>query len=189
MIKIFRKRLKISSLFFLLLITVCLSFTVAAQKRDNLTDKEDLQVREAQELDLRMKVFVKIIERRFLALTDSNAVNNKQVQKDIDDWGELRTGESKDLLWDIQKTIDESIQKLDDAAERDQKNPLFGKAVHILADACKKWLPQLKATFDKTTDEKERGLIMTSIEYCNQVIEASAKVSKEVPKEEKKKKN
>jgi hypothetical protein len=169
----------------LLLAVSCLSFTVSAQKRDNLTDKEDLQVREAQELDLRMKVFVKIVDRRFLALTDPNAAQNKQVQKDIDDWGDLRVGTSQEIYWDIQKTINEAILKLDDAAERDQKNPLFGKAVHILADACQKWLAPLKPALGRTSDEKEKGLILASIDYCNQVLEASAKV----PKEEKKKKN
>lgn len=173
--------------FFLLLTIVCLSFTSFAQKRDNLTDKEDMQVREAQELDLRMKIYVKIIERRFLAISDANAANNKQIQKEIDDWGELRTGTSKDLYWDIQKTLDEAIGKIDDAAERDMTNPLFAKGVHILADACQKWLPTLKTALTKTEDEKEKGLILASIEYCNNIIEAATKVEK--PKDEKKKKN
>ena len=168
------------------ILIVFLSISVLAQKRDNLTDKEDMQVREAQELDLRMRVYIKIIDRRFLAINDANAPNNKQVQKDIDSWGDLRTGNSIDLFWDIQKTLDEAIGKIDDAAERDIKNPLFAKAVHLLADACGKWLPQLKSALDKIEDEKERGLVLGSIEYCSQIIEASGKVEK--PKDEKKKK-
>lgn len=176
-----------SKLLLLPLIIIFLSLSVFAQKRDNLTDKEDMQVREAQEIDWRMKTYVKIIDRRFLAISDANAVANKQVQKDIDDWGDLRTGSSIDLFWDIQKTLDEAIGKIDDAASFDMKNPLFGKAVHILADAGKKWLPQLKSALDKTSDEKEKGLILGAIEYCNQIIEASAKIEK--PKDEKKKKN
>lgn len=164
---------------------VCLSFTVFAQKRDNLTDKEDLQVREAQELDLRVKAYIKIIDRRLLALNNSNAAQDKQIQKDIDLWGDIRTGSTNDLFWDIQKTLDESIQKLDDVAERDSKNPLFSRSVHLLNDACQKWLPQFKSGLDKTLDDKEKGLILGSIEYCNQIIEATTKV----PKEEKKKKN
>lgn len=173
--------------YFLILISivVCLSFTAFAQKRDNLTDKEDLQVREAQELDLRLQAYIKIIDRRLLAINNSNAAQDKQIQKDIDLWGDIRTGSSNDLYWDIQKTLDEAIQKLDDIAERDTKNPLFSRAVHLLDDACKKWLPQFKAGLSKTSDEKEKGLILASIEYCDQIIEAAAKV----PKEEKKKKN
>ena len=59
---------------------------------------------------------------------------------------------------------------------------LFGKAVHILADGCRKWQPQFKTGLEKTTDEKEKGLILGSSEYCDQIIEASAKVPKEVKK-------
>ncbi len=172
--------------FFILLLIVFLSFSALAQKRDNLTDKEDNQVREAFEIDWRMNTYVKIIDRRFLAISDSNAANNKQAQKDINDWGELRTGNKIDLYWDIQKTLDEAIGKIDDAASFDMKNPLFGKAVHILADASKKWLPTLKSALDKTEDEKERGLILGSIEFCNQIIEASAKVEKPADKKSKK---
>lgn len=170
-----------------LIVLVCLSFTTFAQKRDNLTEKEDTQVRESQELDLRMKIYVKIIDRRFLAISDSNAASSKQIQKEIDDWGELRTGASKDLYWDVQKTLDEAIGKIDDAAARDMNNPLFAKSVHILADAAQKWIPQLKSALDKTTDEKEKGSILGAIEYCNNIIEASTKIDK--PKDEKKKKN
>ncbi len=177
--------MKTRILFLLLAIVTLLPIIVSAQKRDNLTDKEDLQVREIQEFDLRMKVYVKIIDRRLLAISDSNAPQNKQVQKDIDSWGELRIGSGRDLFWDIQKTLDEAIGKIDDVAERDLNNPLFGKAVHILSDGCKKWTPQFKLGLDKTTDEKEKGLIINSIESCTQVIEATSKI----PKEEKKKKN
>ena len=177
--------MKLRNLFLIIVTLLSLSIVVSAQKRDNLTDKEDLQVREIQEFDLRIKVYVKIIDRRLLAISDSTAPNSKQVQKDIDTWGELRTGASRDLFWDIQKTLDEAIGKIDDVAEREMNNPLFGKGVHILSDACQKWTPQFKSNLDKTTDEKEKGLIINSIESCQQVIEASAKV----PKEEKKKKN
>lgn len=160
--------------------------TVSAQKRDNLTEKEDAIIREAQELDLRMKVMVKIIDRRLLALngatTEIQTQNKKSKEKDDSDWGELRTGTFGELFWDIQKSLDEAIMKIDDAAEHDMNNPLFGKAVHILADGCQKWTPQFKTFLDKTKDEKEQGLVLGSIEFCNQIIEASAKVPKDVPK-------
>lgn len=178
-------KFKIQDLLLFFTLIVSLSFTVLAQKRDNMTDKEDLQVRDAFELDLRIQTYIKIVDRRLLAINNSNATQDKQVQKDIDTWGDLRTGESKDLYWDIQKTIDEAIQKLDDAAERDSKNPLFNRGVHILADAVKKWLPQFKAGLDKTSDEKEKGLILASIDFCNQITEAATKVPKEEPKKKK----
>jgi hypothetical protein len=177
-------------LFILLTLLLTASFsllTVNAQKRDHLTSEEDMIIREAQEIDARMEVFVKVIDRRFLALTDSKAAESKQAKKDFNKWGELRTGTNEELLFDIQKTLDETIRKIDDVAERDQKNPLFPKAVHILADACRGFIPQLQAFKEKTAVVKEQMFISNSIENCSQIIEASAKVSKETPKEKKKK--
>ena len=166
-----------------------LPFTANAQKRDNLTNEEDLIVREIQEIDGRMQVFVKIIDRRLFALNDPNAKTSKQAQKDTNnDWGELRTGTIGELFWDIQKTLDEAVGKIDDVAERDQKNPLFGKAVHVLSDGCTKWQPQFKIFLDKATDDKDKGLILNSADTCAQILEASKKVSAEVPKDDKKKK-
>lgn len=180
---------KISAVLFCALVVIFFSFEAFAQKRDNLTDEEDLLVRGAQEIDLRMKVFSKVIDRRLSAIGNPKAPESKQSQKDINmDWGALRTGTNAELFWDIEKTLDESIRKIDDVAERDQKNPLFGRAVHILADNCKNWIPQFKNFGEKSSDEKERNAIVNSIGSCNQIIEASGKVSKEVPKEEKKKK-
>lgn len=181
------RRILFASLFAILII--CGSFiTVSAQKRDNLTNEEDLQIREAQELDARMKVLVQVINRRLLALSDPNAAQSKQIQKDADSWGELRTGSSTDLLFDIQKTLDEAIAKIDDVAEPEQKNPLFSKAVYILSEACQSFSPQFKSLMDKASDQKERVIISNSLDNCAQIIEASAKVPKEI-KPEKKKKN
>jgi hypothetical protein len=160
---------------------------VSAQKRDNLTKEEDVLVREAQEIDVRMKIFVKIIDRRFLALNDANAAESKQAQKDFNTWGALRTGTREEMLFDIQKTLDEIIRKIDDIAERDQKNPLFPIAVHILADGCRGFIPQLKTLQGKTAEPKEQMMISNSVDACNQIIEASAKVPKEAAKEKKKK--
>lgn len=161
--------------------------TANAQKRDNLTNEEDMQVRDALEIDERMKVFVKVVDRRLLALTDANAAQSKQVQKESDKWGELRTGNRAELLFDIQKTIDEAIAKIDDAAERDPKNPLFPKAVRILAEGCGRFIPQLKSL--KTEDEREHAFQINSIDECNQVIAAVSKLPAEEIKTEKKKKN
>lgn len=179
----------------LLSLSFCVSMLFAfvsstdAQKRDNMTDEEDMKVRDAQEIDLRMEVYSKIINRRLNAITNSVAADLKESQKDINnDWGAIRTGTSTELFWDIQKTLDESISKIDDVAERDQKNPLFGKAVHILADNCKNWILKFRTLGEKASTEQERNAILNSINSCSEVVEASAKVSKEVPKETKEKK-
>lgn len=171
-----------------LLLTVhCSLLTASAQRRDHLTAPEVELVRDAQQIDLRMKVFVKAIERRFLVLNNDSS-QAKQIEKEIDVWGELPTGTRGQLLSDIEKLLDEAINKIDDVAARDMKSDFFPISVHILADGAGKFLPQLKTQLDKTTDEKEKGAILGSIDYCTQIIEASAKVKRESPKEIKKRK-
>lgn len=166
-----------------LVLFFCIVQNITAQKRDNLTDKEDLIIREAQELDARMKVLSKVIDRRLQALGEVQIIDSKKKkEKDESDWGELRTGTIGELFWDINKTLDEAIMRIDDVAEREMNNPLFGKSVHILAENCQKWNPKFKIFLDKTTDEKDRGSVLSSIEHCTQITEASKKVSKEVPK-------
>lgn len=160
---------------------------VSAQRRDHLTTQEVELVRDAQQIDWRMKVFVKAIDRRFLVL-NADGSQTKQVEKDIDTWGELPNGTRVQLLQDIERLLEEAISKIDDVAARDMKSDFFPISVHILADGANKFLPQLKTQLDKSTDEKEKGAILGAIEYCTQIIEASGKVKRETPKEIKKRK-
>ncbi len=172
----------------ILLLSVCFSvFTAEAQRRDHLTEMEVELVREAQQIDERMNIFVKAIDRRFLAL-NNDTTQSKQIEKDAEKWGELPTGTRQQLLSDIEKLLDEAISKIDDVAARDMTSDFFPSAVHILADGANKFLPQLKSQLDKSNDEKEKGAILGAIEYCSQIIEASAKVKRESPKEIKKRK-
>ena len=172
----------------ILLMTVyCSLLTAEAQRRDHLTEMEVEIVRDAQQIDERMKVFVKAIDRRFLVL-NNDASQTKQIEKDSEKWGELPTGTRQQLLIDIEKLLDEAISKIDDVASRDMTSDFFPNAVHTLADGANKFLPQLKTQLDKSNDEKEKGAIIGAIEYCSQIIEASAKVKRESPKEIKKRK-
>ncbi|HXG83879.1 MAG TPA: hypothetical protein VNI84_07620 [Pyrinomonadaceae bacterium] len=155
-----------------------------AQKRDHLNEMEVELVRDAQEIDKRTEIFVKAIDRRFLVL-NNDAAQAKQIAKDIDKWGELPAGTRLQLFTDIKKIFEEAINNIDDVAAHDKMDKeLFPKAVRSLAEAANRYLPAFKTALDKTTDEKEKGAILASIESCEQVIEASAKV----PKEEQKKK-
>lgn len=161
---------------------------VHAQRRDNLTDKEIELVRDAQQIDLRMKIFVKAIDRRLLVV-NNDASQAKQIEKDIDTWGELPTGTRGELFGDIARILDEAISKIDDVAVHDAKSDFFPSAVHILADGARKFLPELQTQLAKAADEKEKGAILNAVEYCNQIIEASAKVNRESPKEIKKRRD
>ncbi len=185
-------KLKISlpALTAFLCVLLLFSFAVSAQRRDHLTEQEGELVREFQEIDTRTEVLVKAIDRRFLVLNAVDIETNKQFKKDSEKWGELPTGTRRELLLDIEKIFQEAVDNIDQVAERNIKSELFPRAVHILAEASQKFLPQLKSQFDKTNTDIEKGAILGAIEFCNQIIEASAKVPKPiVTKEEKKKKN
>lgn len=161
--------------------------TADAQRRDHLSAMEVEIVREAQEIDRRTEVFVKAIDRRFLVLNKDNS-QAKQVQKDIDIWGELPTGTRLQLFTDIRRLLEESINNIDDVAAHNKTDAkLFPKAVRTLAEAADRYLPRLKAELTRTADEREKSAILSSIEYCGQIIEASVKVPKEEVKEKKKK--
>jgi len=157
--------------------------TAAAQKRrDYLTEEEIELVRDAQEIDLRIMVLTKAIDRRF-------AVLKNQTPKEKEEWGALPKGTRVELLIDIEKLVQKAIDDIDQVATRAKDSKLFPKAVNKLAASCTEYLPQFKSFLDTTKDDKERGALLGSIENCNDVIEASSKVPKEPTKEEKKKKN
>ena len=159
--------------------------SVFAQRRDHLTEMEVELVRDAQEIDSRMGIFVKAIDRRFLVL-NKDTTQAKQIEKDLEKWGELPTGTRMEILRDIEKILDEAISKVDDVATRDMKSELFPVAVNVLASGATRFLPELKLQLDKTAGEVEKGSILNSIEFCNQIISASAKVPKLNEKEMKK---
>ncbi len=175
----------------LLSLFICLQIispnSAFAQRRDHLNEMEIELVRDAQQIDLRTAVFVKAIDRRFLVINNQTVSEDKKSKKDDEKWGELPTGTRKELFLDIEKILQEAIDNIDNVAEKDQKSEFFPKAVRILADGANRFLPQLKSHLDKSSDEKEKGAILGAIDFCEQIIEASAKVPKEPTKEEKKK--
>ncbi|MGI8668694.1 MAG: hypothetical protein ACR2J3_02475 [Aridibacter sp.] len=165
--------------------------SIQAQKTDHLTDKETDLVRDAQEIDRRMEVFIKAIERRFLVLENKSETLSKkeakEIEKDSELWGDLPTASRTKLLTDIEEILDEAINNIDDAASRDSKSELFPKAVHKLADSAKEFIPKLKTFYESAKTERELAVTGQAIEYCNMIIEASAKVGKPVEKGKKKK--
>jgi len=179
--------LKFAILILSLFVSIQMFFTTSAfaQRRDYLNELEIELVRDAQMIDLRTEVFVKAIDRRFLVINNQPVTDDKKSKKDSEKWGELPVGTRSELLLDIEKILAAAIDNIDDVAVRDKKSELFPKAVRILADGANRFLPQLKSQLDKTNDKKEKGAIIGAIDFCNQIIEASAKV----PADAKKKKS
>ena len=157
-----------------------------AQSRDYLTDAEIELVRDAQQIDLRVDILVRAAERRLAVLNNAAAT-----EKDSYKWGEAPKGTRAQLLSDINKIVQKAVDDIDDVARREEgkQSKFFILAMHRLTAAANKLQPQFKTLLDAVKDEKERGALLNSLELCNQIIEASSKVPKEVPKEEKKKKN
>ncbi|HEY0427045.1 MAG TPA: hypothetical protein VGC76_04485 [Pyrinomonadaceae bacterium] len=172
--------------FFLLL--MFLPSAANAQRRDYLTDEEIELVRDAQQIDLRVDVLVKAIDRRFIALS-GDVSQTQKLEKDDEKWGALPKGKRVQLLSDIARILQKAVDDIDDLAMRENgmNSEFFPKAVFKLADGAQKFLPELKSELDKVVEEKERGSILTAMDLCNQINEAAAKLPKETKKEKKKK--
>lgn len=148
----------------------------SAQRRDYLTEAEVELVRDAQEIDLRIGVLTKAVDRRLAVIR-----GEKPKEKEI--WGELPGGTRLELLIDVEKLLAKAIDDIDNVASRSRDSKLLPKALFKLTDSCKDYLPRFKSLLDTAEAEKERGALLKSTEFCESVIEASVKL----PREEKKK--
>ena len=157
---------------------------IPAQTREHLTYQEIELVREVQTIDGRMEIYVKAIDRRFLVLNNDNS-QAVQVEKDSKKWGELPTGSRLELLTDIKKILQEAIDKIDDVAAHDAKSELLPYAVHILADGVQRFVPEFQKLQATATEKREKGLLADSLEFSNQIIEASTKIAKPTKKRKK----
>lgn len=160
-----------------------LSVSVAGQRRDYLTEAEIELVRENQQLDLRIDVLSKAVDRRLFVIEGA-----KGQRKEHEVWGPLPTGSTSQLLRDIDQLIGKAISDIDDVAERNARGEYFNKAVHRLAADCEAFVPRLRRILDDVADERDRGSVAGSVSQCDDVINAARGLPKESPKESKKKK-
>lgn len=185
------KRFDLRVLLFLLgsVIVLSASSNSFGQRRDYLSEKEADLVRENQQIDLRIDILIKAIDRRFMVL-NGEPEGSKDWQKSSDLWGDMPAGTRAALFIDIEKLLQKAIDDIDDVAAHDRmENKFFPKAMRSLARSAEKYLPGLKTAFDKSKDEKEKGSILGSIESCEQIIEAVGKVPAEVKETKKDKKD
>jgi hypothetical protein len=170
-----------------------------AQTRDYFTPAEVELIRNAQEIDLRINVLIKAIDRRFTGL-QIGAAAPKVSGKDADKWGPLPTGTRAELLLDVKKILQKAIDDIDNLAERPDSAPiplderekrkpaseLFPKAVRNLAEAAKRYEPTLKAELETTKDGRESAIISESIDMCEEIIAAVPKLPAQVEKKKNK---
>ncbi len=163
--------------------------TAAAQDRDHLTAQEVELIREAQELDKRIDVFIKAIDRRMLGLNGVTQSNAKQLKKDAEKWGELPSGSRTDLIKDIARILDEAITNIDDVSEHDAKNPLIAKALRKLAAEVVKVVEQLKPLREQAKTDSEVASFELLAENADSIIAAANKLPPPADKKSEKSKN
>lgn len=173
-----------------LLLTLSFNFqTQAFQDRDYLTEKEIDLVKEAQELDKRIDVFVKAADRRLLALKGVDAANAKQLKKDAELWGELPTGSRTELVRDIARILDAAIDNIDDVSGRDERNPLIPKALRKLASETTRLVEELKPLSTQAKGEAEIASFEQLMENAQSILEAANKLPPAEEKNKQKAKN
>ncbi len=171
------------------------SSPASAQRRDFVTEEEIEIIRDAQDIDTRIEVLSRMIDRRFAVLNIE--VNGwKDARKPSDVWGELPKGTRIQLLSDIKKLLQKAVDDIDNLASNPNAAPIrekgdkrakkdperFGNAVRNLGSAAGRYLAPLKAELDKASNELEKGPILDSIDLCDQIIEAVGKLPAEVKK-------
>lgn len=164
--------IKFSKMLLLMLCMGLLAMAVAAQKksaRDHLTEQEVEQVRDVQQIDSRIEVFVKAADRRILVLTNPNATQKK---KEEETWGPLPTGSKAELLSDYKKILEEGEEKLDDFFEREPKSDLLKKALRKFKDAANRQIPQLRALASQLTEKADQRALAEAIEEAETVTKA-----------------
>ena len=164
----------------------------AAQRADHLTDEEIELIRDVQEVDKRMEIYTRAIERRLIAIEGTDGLSKddlKRLEKEKDKWGELPEGPRTQLLSDIDKILDEAVNKIEDVAEHNEKSELFPVAVYILADYAKALEPRLAALRERAANSRDVAVLNSAIGQCEDIVEASSKVKRPDPKAKKKKKS
>jgi len=178
----------------ILFLTVSLILTLltpaelrSVQTRDHLTEQEVELVKNAQELDKRIEVFIKAVDRRMLVLNGADGTSTKQLKKDAGSWGELPTGTRAEIIGDMARIFDEAITNIDDVSARDEKNPLIAKALRNLAAAVTRIVNQLKPLEAQAKSDSELNSFDQLIGNAESIIQAANKLPPPVEKKGKSK--
>lgn len=147
-----------------------------AQTRDHLTDPESDLIRFHQELDKRIEVFIKAIDRRFAIINGVEQPKIKKISKEEPDWGDVPKGTRAELLGDIAGILDEAITNIDDVSRRDEKNPLISRSLRKLTASATTYATQLNAMLKQTKDGEELSAIERALDETNEIIEVGNKL-------------
>jgi hypothetical protein len=188
--------MKLFTIAIVALFVISITSAASAQRRDYMTEPEIELVRNSQDIDKRIDVLTKMIDRRLTAL-GIDARGWKQGNKDEKVWGEAPNGTRSQLISDIRQLLQKAVDDIDDVAEHNDKTLtqnkteglLFPSAVRSLSASANRYRPVLNTELTKTTDERDKGMIMNAIELCDSIIEAATTLPPEVVTDKKKKKS
>jgi hypothetical protein len=138
---------------------------------DYLTEEEDEHVREAQKADERIKVFMKIADRRLAALKGEPGVGTdvkaqKKLEQEAKDWGVLPKLGRADLLRHYSRAIEECMAKLEDAYERNPKSSSISKSLVTLRDTTEKHIEMLRALSPEMKTDREIAAMRDAIDQA-----------------------
>ena len=165
---------------------------MSAQRRDFMSEAEIEIIRETPDIDERIEVITRMIDRRFHVL-NVNVNGWKDAGKPSDVWGELPKGTRAELFNDIKKLLQKAVDDIDNLAANPNAAPIrdkgdkkakkdperFPASVRTLASAAGRYLVPLKNEMDKSTSEIEKGSLIDSIELCDQILQAVGKLPPE----------
>jgi tetratricopeptide (TPR) repeat protein len=173
-----------------------------SQGFDYVTDEEEDLIRDAQGLQLRVPLFLRLLDNRIVALglRERTAKEREQVKKDIEKYERevkeaklvkdaevrarplnpdvyLRKATKSELLRGYMQIVDEIMSNIDDAYDR--KLPVR-EEVEALEKFLNEQLPRL-AKFEPSTSA-ETSSIKSAISHSEEAIEDCRKALKTLPK-------
>jgi hypothetical protein len=149
---------------------------------DYLSEDEEDAVKEAQDIDKRAKLFMKIADRRLAAATRTTDVPASVKPDPADRPHELRKGEADDsregnsldklsrfeLLRHYSRAIEELMDKMEDAHDRNPKSSALKRALNILADGTDRQLKTLHSLQGDMKDEAEDRALRDAISKADE---------------------
>lgn len=167
----------------------CLLVVPAEAQRDYFTPEEVELIRDAQQIDHRIAVLVKAMDRRFEVLGINVSAPKDNLRKK-EDWGPLPTGTKTELIRDIKRIMQKAIDDIDNLAERpdsaiidestkkkgETMSKLFPKAVRDLAAAATRYRPALATEIDRSASADEIAQLSEMMEMCDEIIAALNKL-------------
>lgn len=147
----------------------------AQRKGEYLTEGEMDLVKEMRDIANRTEVFLKIANRRLLAIGGAE-YKDERFRK----YGPLPTGSQIELLDDYHHAIDELMIKLDDEFERAKMSESMKKALGFVGPEIERQIKELKALKPKLTERDVERYYKRALESAELLQEGTRNAAQAV---------